>query len=84
MVQFVEPAFRRHGRRGKIADATGVSTWGPGPFEPHHYLELSWYAIHPVELLYTIMGTGCESVTRIPARMRTSSRARGKMGASAR
>ena len=26
---------------------------------------MAWYAIHPVELLYTIMGTGCESVTRI-------------------
>ena len=26
---------------------------------------MAWYAIHPVELLYTTMGTGCESVTRI-------------------
>jgi predicted dehydrogenase len=47
------------------AGATGVSTWGPGPFEPHHYLELSWYAIHPVELLYTLMGPGCVEVTRV-------------------
>jgi hypothetical protein len=45
-------------------DTKGASTWGPGPFEPHHYLDLSWYAIHPIELLYTIMGPGCESVTR--------------------
>jgi predicted dehydrogenase len=51
----------------KFADATGATTWGPGPFEPHHYLDLSWYAIHPVELLYTLMGPGCESVTRIAA-----------------
>ncbi len=43
---------------------TGVSTWGPGPLEPHHQLDLSWYAIHPVELLYTFMGTGCEEVSR--------------------
>ena len=43
---------------------TGVSTWGPGPFEPHHYLELAWYAIHPIELLYTLMGPGCVEVTR--------------------
>ena len=48
----------------KPAGATGVSTWGPGPFEPHHYLELAWYAIHPVELLYTLMGPGCAEVTR--------------------
>ena len=33
-----------------------MSTWGPGPLEEHHYLDLSWYAIHPVELLYTLMG----------------------------
>jgi predicted dehydrogenase len=48
----------------KFPDMTGAITWGPGPFEPHHYLELSWYAVHPIELLYTIMGRGCESVTR--------------------
>ena len=27
--------------------------WGPGPLEAHHPLELAWYAIHPIELLYT-------------------------------
>jgi hypothetical protein len=42
-----------------------VTVWGPGPSEKTHYLDLSWYAIHPVEMLYTIMGTGCEEVTRI-------------------
>jgi predicted dehydrogenase len=51
----------------KLAGITGVSTWGPGPFEPHHALELSWYAIHPIELLYTLMGPGCETVTRTAA-----------------
>jgi len=54
-------------RSMKFADATGVATWGPGPVEPHHHLELAWYAIHPIELLYTLMGTGCEEVTRIAA-----------------
>jgi hypothetical protein len=48
----------------KFADATGVATWGPGPLEPHHALDLSWYAIHPIELLYTLMGPGCEEVSR--------------------
>jgi hypothetical protein len=52
------------GAPGKVADATGVSTWGPGPFEPHHYLDLAWYAVHPIELLFTLMGPGCETVTR--------------------
>lgn len=43
----------------------GAITWGPGPFEEHHQLDLSWYAIHPVEILFTLMGPGCEEVTRI-------------------
>jgi Oxidoreductase family, NAD-binding Rossmann fold len=57
--------FGAIGTAMKLPNLTGATTWGPGPFEPHHPLELAWYAIHPVELLYTIMGTGCESVTRI-------------------
>lgn len=45
----------------------GAITWGPGPTEEHHYLDLSWYGIHPVEMLFTIMGPGCEEVTRVTA-----------------
>lgn len=43
---------------------TGAISWGPGPLEEHQQLDLSWYAIHPIEVLFTIMGTGCEEVTR--------------------
>ena len=43
---------------------TGAITWGPGPFEEHHLLDLSWYAIHPIEMLYALMGPGCVEVTR--------------------
>jgi hypothetical protein len=49
----------------KFPDAMGAIVWGPGPLEAHHYLDLSWYAIHPIELLYTLMGTGCEEVSRM-------------------
>ena len=49
----------------KFPDARGAIVWGSGPLEPHHYLDLSWYAIHPIELLYTLMGTGCEEVSRM-------------------
>lgn len=52
----------------KFPDTTGVSTWGPGPMEAHHYLDLSWYAVHPIEVLYTLMGPGCETVTRTSGR----------------
>jgi hypothetical protein len=49
----------------KFPDITGALTWGPGPLEPHHHLDLSWYAVHEIELLYALMGSGCEEVTRI-------------------
>jgi hypothetical protein len=42
----------------------GVTAWGPGPQNPHQELDLSWYAIHPIEVLYTLMGPGCDEVTR--------------------
>lgn len=56
--------FSEMGATMKFPDTTGAMTWGPGPFEPHHALDLTWYAIHPVELLYTLIGPGCESVSR--------------------
>ena len=49
----------------RTSDLEGALTWGPGPLEEHHHLDLSWYAIHPIEMLYTLMGAGCEEVTRI-------------------
>lgn len=56
----------RYGVGGvKAADLTGVDVWGPGPLEEHHQLDLSWYAIHEAEMLYTVLGTGCQEVTRV-------------------
>jgi hypothetical protein len=39
--------------------------WAPAPMEAHHQLDLSWYGIHAVEMLYTLMGTGCVEVSRM-------------------
>lgn len=49
----------------KTAGLSGVDVWGPGPLEEHHQLDLTWYAIHEAEMLFTILGTGCEQVTRV-------------------
>jgi hypothetical protein len=45
-------------------DILGAYTWGPASLEEHHQLDLSWYGIHAIEMLYTLMGPGCEWVTR--------------------
>lgn len=58
----------------------GVITWGPGPTEEHHYLDLSWYAVHPVEMLFTLMGKGCEEVTRTAAKDADETTCRWKDG----
>ncbi len=48
----------------KKGDIKGALAWGPGPLEAHHQLDLSWYGIHAVEILYTLMGKGCVEVSR--------------------
>lgn len=46
-----------------VGTLVGAITWGPSSLEEHHP-DLFWYGIHGVEALYTVMGTGCETVAR--------------------
>src|SRR5206468_9685609 len=47
----------------KLGGLVGCMTYAPCSLEPHHP-DLFWYGVHGVEILYTLMGTGCETVAR--------------------
>jgi len=48
----------------KFADAQGAVAWGAGPLGSFQ-LDLTYYAIHAIELLYSVLGPGCQEVSRI-------------------
>lgn len=48
----------------KIGGVYGCDVYGPCTLEQHHP-DLFWYGVHGVETLFTIMGPGCVSVTRV-------------------
>lgn len=50
-------------RNGSLGKITGCDTYSPCSLEKTHP-DLFWYGIHGVEMLFTVMGPGCTSVTR--------------------
>ena len=50
-------------KKQSIGKVLGAEAYSPCTLEPTHP-DLFWYGIHGVEALYTVMGTGCQTVTR--------------------
>ena len=50
-------------RNGSIGKVLGAETFSPAHLEPTHP-DLFWYGVHGCESLFTVMGTGCQSVVR--------------------
>ncbi len=49
---------------GKIGKVTGADTYSPCTLEKTHP-DLFWYGIHGIEILFTVMGKGCKTVTLV-------------------
>ena len=59
--RYIDPVLEvSSGKKGRVL---GADCYGPCKEEPSHE-SLYWYGIHGVEMLFTIMGTGCETVIR--------------------
>jgi predicted dehydrogenase len=48
--------------KGSIGKVLGADTFSPATLEKTHP-DLFWYGVHGVETLFTVMGTGCKSVS---------------------
>lgn len=44
-------------------EVRGAISYGPASIEPNHP-DLFWYGVHPTESLFTVLGTGCQTVAR--------------------
>jgi len=62
-LRYADRALNIH-KDPKLGKITGADVYSPCSLEPHHP-DFFWYGIHGVEPLFTIMGTGCVSVTRV-------------------
>jgi len=53
-----------HNGRAKVGQVWGCDVYGISQVIPHHP-DLYFYDMHGIEMLYTMMGRGCVSVSRV-------------------
>jgi predicted dehydrogenase len=58
------PAIVEMKQKDQAGQVLGCDVFSPCDLEEHHP-DLYWYGVHGVEMLFTVMGTGCESVRRV-------------------
>jgi len=51
-------------KTNSVGDILGCDAFSPCSLEEHHP-DLYWYGVHGVEILFAVMGTGCQSVRRV-------------------
>jgi len=60
------PGIQAAAKDEKIGEILGASTWGPCSSTPGTP-DMFFYGIHGIEPLFTLMGTGCNTVSRVAA-----------------
>jgi len=58
------PGIQELLKNEKLGTIQGAATWGPCTYQ-EGTPDMFFYGIHGIEPLYALMGTGCETVTRI-------------------
>ncbi len=58
------PGFYDMRQHEEVGEVLGCEVYGGCPLDPTHP-DLFWHGVHGVETLFTIMGPGCRSVTRV-------------------
>ncbi|MCK9508725.1 MAG: Gfo/Idh/MocA family oxidoreductase [Pigmentiphaga sp.] len=51
-------------KNGELGEIIGADCYSPHKVEPSHP-DFGWYGVHGVEMLFSVMGTGCEFVNRM-------------------
>ena len=51
-------------KKADVGEVRSAISYGPSHLEQHHP-DFFWYGVHPAEALFTAMGRGCESVSRM-------------------